>query len=233
MAKLHVTDKAQRMLTLLLGIRFPDVRAAVARVGYGPEQVREGWSLLMAAAGDRLDVPPGMSMPKDDGTLAALDDWENQWFPVIDATLKYNLPEHHATVFQGLTQTSGAELLVTLPKLLARIASLPADAKELLARRQVTEAELSRAAALITKLTTSTDAVPAEPVDPTEAQKALEEAETKMWRHYLEWSQIIRAQVKRPRYLQLMGFGTGTRKKSPTEPEAYDDERGTDDNLIP
>ena len=106
--------------------------------------------------------------------------------------------------------------MVTLPKLLARVAALSPEQKQLLAQRQVTEAQLARAAGLIAKVQESSDQ-PVEPVDPTIVANALAEAETRMWRHYLEWSQIIRAQVKRPRYLQLMGFGTGSRKAPEVE----------------
>ncbi|MFO0747570.1 MAG: hypothetical protein U1F43_18170 [Myxococcota bacterium] len=219
---LRLTDKAGTLLKLLMGLRHADVRRAVYKVGYTQEKIREGWQLLEAASGSRLDRPENVPTPKDDGAIAELDAWENDWYPVIEATLKFNFPKVHAVVFQGLVQTTGRELLVTVPKLLARLAAAPDDAKKLLAERKVTSEVLAKPQSIITHIQESADAPEVEPVDPDAVEKELLAAEDAMWSHYLEWSAIIRAQVKRPRYLQLMGLG-GTPKKAGDAPVATDD----------
>lgn len=219
---LRLTDKASALLKLLLALRFPDVRRAATAAGYDAAKSREGWNLLQAASGSRLDLPEPTPGPKDDGAVSALDDWENQWYPVIEATLKFNFPAVHATVFLGIVQTSGRELLVTVPKLLERLAQTSPEVKTLLAERKVTEAVLAQAAGLVARIREGSDEAPAEPVDPDAAKRALEVAETAMWDHYLEWSAILRAQVKRPRYLVLMGLSEG--RKAPADTSTTTDD---------
>ncbi len=217
MAKLRLSDKTQRVLTLLMAMRSTDVRRAAAAAGFDGVQIDKGWELLRAAAGGRLDAPAAIPV-RDDGALARLDDWENEWYPVISATLQYNFPAVHAAVFQALAQTEGAELMVSIPTLLGRLAAVPDEAKALLAKRGVTAEELAKPAALVAHIQAA-EAVVAPPVDSAALEAALEAAEDAMWNHYLEWSQILRAKVKRPAHLARMGFASGLRKPREDAPD--------------
>lgn len=213
-ARLLLSDKTQRALALLLGMRFPDVRRAARAAGFDDAEIRKGWALLKAISGFELDVPAG-APTADDGALAELDTWENVNYPVISATLFYNFPAQHEVVFKGLVQTTGSELMVTIPKLLERLAALPDDAKAMLALRGVTADELKKPAALVQRVMDAAAVIPPDPADAAAHEKALAEAEKAMWNHYLEWSQILRAKIKRPSHLKRMGFASGVRQPKP------------------
>src|SRR5690606_27740058 len=141
-----------------------------------------GWDLLRVAGGSRLRVP--VVVPFKSDVYDRLDDLENLWFPICQASLERSYPEVHGVIFLNLRQTSGLEVSLSMGTFVERIRTLEAskkkadkDARALLERRGLTEAVLSHVEALLQELQTKPDAPP--PVQPSPAE--IEKAEAAMW----------------------------------------------------
>jgi hypothetical protein len=105
MAKERIGDKAERVLKLLLGLRNKKVASALASRGFGKDDLEEGLALLRGVTDVSLAVlPPSSPNP---AVIEQIDRWENEWFPVANATLLRHHPEIHARVFLNLSQTEG------------------------------------------------------------------------------------------------------------------------------
>ncbi len=118
MAKLTIGDKAQRVLVFLLGVRNRRVRRALASYGFTEAVLTDGWGRLQALTNNRLDfVGDGI----DPTLIGELDAWENQWFPIAEIVLRTNYPAVHQVVFRNLSQTSGAEVVISVSTLLNRL----------------------------------------------------------------------------------------------------------------
>ncbi len=205
MARLTIGQKANRVLKFLLGMRHRQVTGAMAVHGFGPEELDAGWQLLRELVGDRLafDRPDNSTAE----AIAELDAWENRWFPILRASLTRHFPEAAETIFFNLRQTEGPQVVVGVDTLLQRIRQAgEADDGDallaLLASRGLTEKEMRRAAALVTRLAGYTQ--PEESVD--DVSDAVREAEDRLWAWYREWSTIARSVVTDRRLLRAMGF---------------------------
>ena len=223
MAKKRIGDKAERVLKLLLGLRNRKVASSLAARGFGKDDLQEGLALLRAVTDVSLDaLPPASSDP---AIVQQIDRWENEWFPVANATLLRRHPEIHARVFLNLSQTEGAAVVVSVSTFLERIAELPRaesgygqagkDARKLLARRGLTPKVIDEAKALLEQVATI-EAEPAELPDLEEERTRLAEAEDAMWAWYLEWAEIARTAIKDRALLRRLGFlaSTPSRRRS-------------------
>ena len=115
---IRMRTKAQRALQLLLGLRHAQVAAALADYGFTDEDLQEGWELLQAFGRVRVDT----AVPSADlETVRALDEWENQWFPLVDAALLRRFPAAHAALFLNLHQTAGPEVALLVHLFVDRI----------------------------------------------------------------------------------------------------------------
>ncbi|MCX4239030.1 hypothetical protein, partial [Paraliomyxa miuraensis] len=112
MAKKRIGDKAERVLKLLLGLRNKKIASALASRGFGKEDLEEGLSLLRGVTDVSLAVLPPRS--PNPAVIEQLDRWENEWFPVANATLLRHYPEIHARVFLNLSQTAGAAVVISV-----------------------------------------------------------------------------------------------------------------------
>jgi hypothetical protein len=202
MARLTTTQKAHRVLDLLMGLRHP--RAAGILHGYGLDDAELGLGhrLLEGLATARHHYV-------DDGAgsrelIAAADAWENKWFPIVDVVLATHAPEAHARVLGKIRQTSGAEVLITVGIFVERILAEPAEVRDRLATRGVTAAVLAEGRAFYDALKT----LPPTPTEDPEAAQAA--AERALWAWYLEWSTIARRVVTDLGALRAMGFRSTT-----------------------
>ncbi len=209
MAKLTIGQKAERVLKLLMGLRNPRVAEALRQYGFQDKDLEEGWQRLKALTDNRLSVRAPTK--QDPSLLAQLDAWENRWFPVAQASLRGRFPEAHAYLFLNLTQTAGAEVILSVSTFLQRLNRLASEpalkaegaaARELLLTRGLNAAAIQAASALLEQLGTLAPAAPAVVPDP--AQQA--EAEASMWSWYLEWGEIARVAVSERRLLKELGF---------------------------
>jgi hypothetical protein len=230
---LALDDKIERVTRFLISFGNRQVMAQMRPQGFSPQQLSEGWALAQKAAEPWLEKAPIVSDTNAAReALGHLDDWENRHLPVIEATLRVRYPAIYARVVEGLSQTSGPSLLLTVPRLLANLRTLQAagddvsqQAWQLLGQRGITPDVIEQAALLI-KQASAADTSP-EPIsqDEIERQRVEREANVqRMWDWYIEWSAIARARIKDGNVLRRMGFGRGGRPKSqPTEEDLPSD----------
>lgn len=227
MALLTRGQKLVRVLKFFMGLRNPRIAEALASRGFGEKQRNEGWVLFGNLVQLRLGAPAATAV--DPTTLAKLDEWENQWFPIIEATLRRNFPALCDKVFLNLTQAEGTAVIVTVSTMLDRVCkmtdgSYAADgpaARDLLTERGFTPAVVGEGAALLDRLK---GVATTEPPNLDEIQEQDQKAEDDLWGWYLEWSQIARAVIKKRPLLRQLGFLTASGKlvadDEPAEGEA-------------
>ena len=213
----RIAEKVQRAFEFLMGMGDPRARRAIAGHGFTDADLDDGWARLMALS--KVPVLIGESPAAE--ALAALDAWENRWFPIIDAVLRPTHAAAHELVFRNLRQTEGAQVLVSVQLMLDRLDTIArpksegglAEAGEQArahhARRGVTGEVLDQARALLARVPQSRP--DDDPIADPEARAA---AEAHLWAWYLEWSGIARAVIKDRRILNALGFRGRGRKKS-------------------
>jgi hypothetical protein len=107
--------------------RVPEVRAALERgAGYSEQDHALGWSLLLIALGyirKGTAATPGEPVSQQ-AALIELDEWDGVNFERARATLKFNFPEQHDYLFQGLTAATGADAIGTVQTFVERVAAL-------------------------------------------------------------------------------------------------------------
>jgi len=211
MARVTTGQKAQRVIRFLMGLRRPRVAGALSSYGFTQETLDEGWTLLRALVGEKMATPAPPARP-DPALLERLDDWENKWFVIAEATLRRHHPEVADAVFLNLSRTSGPELAVSVATFLDRVAALESgtereqQAHALLLRRGLTPAIIARAQEYIDAIGAVSSEAP-----PVIDEAAIAAAEEEMWRWYLEWSSISRIAIRDGRMLRTLGFGTSGR----------------------
>ncbi|MBZ0117299.1 MAG: hypothetical protein K8H88_09905 [Sandaracinaceae bacterium] len=217
MARMTLGQKAQRVLTLLLGLRSPRVAMVLRAFGFDEAELDRGWALLSRLTANRLSALPQMTDPR---LVRELDAWENKWFPIAEVVLRTNHPSIAEEVFRNLSQTSGPEVVVGVATFVQRVSALEerggeaARARELLERRGLTEEILGEARGLLQQIN---DLAPADEEQVAPEEGEADEAETAMWNWYLEWSGIARVAIQDRRLLRSLGFLRSTRSGNDTE----------------
>lgn len=208
--RLSIGDKAQRVLVVLMAIRNPKVFKILEAHGFTKAELDQGWRLLRAVSDVKLkavDSAPAL----DPLELRRLDDWENKWFVIIQATLARHYPKLRDAVFANLSQTQGPDLVLSVGTLLKRLKEMERDAegkaaRKLLETRGVTKVVLADGQEMVDKLSTIA-VVPDEGPEDDEALDAAEaEAVDALWAWYLEWSEIARSAIQSRSLLRKMGF---------------------------
>lgn len=236
---LELNTKIKRTVTFLIAFGDRRVMNAMLRTGFTADDLAMGWKLAQTAATPWLEEAPVVDdTPKSRAALEKIDDFENEFLPVVEATLVRRFPEIHRKVIGGLSQTSGPALLLSVPKLVANIRALDRasdaesrEARALLEKRGLTEAALAEVDAQLAQAS-APDMTPA-PITDDELEQKREARESnveRMWAWYLEWSAIARARIKDGRVLYRLGFGRPGRPSAadrddepsndPTEPSA-------------
>ena len=212
MAELSIGEKAERVLKFALGARQPRVVRALSPYGFTEEELQEGWTLLSQLTDNKLDV---VSSVIDQRLVGELDAWENHWFAIIEIVLRNNFPNVHAVVFRNLSQTEGAEVIISVSTLLDRLDAIvkPRDegglgdegraARARLERRGVTTDVVGVARDILAQIGSFEPMPEGEGEEPVET---VEDAEKRLWSWYLEWSVIARAAIRDRRLLRSLGF---------------------------
>jgi hypothetical protein len=174
-------QKVDRVVRFLMGASESRIAASLVRHGFSQKELDEGWRLLRAVAGERLNMAP--LPPKDPEALDGLDAWENKWYPIVEATLAHRYPAVRDRVFLNLSQTEGPELVISVGTLLSRLQAMKESAeqrpaRELLAERGLTDAVIAEASQYLARLGAVREA-PA--VDLEALRAAQEKAEGAMW----------------------------------------------------
>lgn len=198
MGKLMIGQKASRVIEFLVGLRHRRIAGILSTVGFGRDDLKEGWDLARALTDGRLNATP---LNVDPDLILELDDWENYWFPIANATLRSRFPDDHATLFKNLTQTEGVAVVTSVGTFVSRLDSLSDPAKKRLKKRGLSDEVIAKANEILKTL-----GQPEEP-DSGDLDSAEDEARmTALWNWYLEWSEIARATIDSPKLLRLMGF---------------------------
>ena len=92
-------DRTTRVLRFLFGLHDPRVVAELAGYGFTEADRDEGWSLL-------------------------IDGWENEWFPIAEASLRRKFPTVYKLFFQNLRQVEGKEAVMSVTVFLKRFDEL-------------------------------------------------------------------------------------------------------------
>ena len=212
MARLTIGQKAARVLKLLMGLRHRRAAGAIIQHGFDQKQLEQGWKLLRAVVGDRLDVsaPP----PADPRALEQIDLFENKWFPIASASLKHRFASVHERLFRNLSQTEGPEVVISVGTFLDRLESLDKTedgrpdaegekARKLLVERGLQPRVIAAARGLLDEIGTIEESAP---MDLEERARLEEQAENELWAWYLEWSTIARTAISDRRLLRSLGF---------------------------
>jgi hypothetical protein len=208
MARLSIGQRAQRVTAFLVSLRHERITRALRRHGFREKDRLEGHRLLRALTDGVLAEEEVSPSAPDASLLHRLDEWENQWYPIIEASLRYRFPEAHAFLFRNLRQTAGPELIVGLGTLLSRLDELASEAprgkeaRALLVERGLTDRVLDIARAALSEVDEDPPVVTTHGI----SDEALKEREDAMWHWYLEWSTIARQSITDRRLLRALGF---------------------------
>lgn len=234
MARITEGQKAQRVLTFLMGLRLIKAISALVRFGFTKKDHEEGWRLLenLSKIGDGITV---LDETNPD-LVTKIDQFENLWFPIVDASLKRRFPEIREKFFHELKQTEGSAVILSVKTFVRRFDALGSPdekgnqpskdhikAKELLIARGLKTEVMDE---IRSQLKQATQAETPETVEPTEdIAAARAEAEEAMWAWYLEWSAIARQGITDRRVLRSLGFlkSSKSRTKSADSIEDPDD----------
>jgi hypothetical protein len=221
MAKTTISQKAQRVVKFLVGLRHPRVASHLVGHGFTEADFREGFQLLTALVHIQLAPAPATEDPK---LIKRLEAFEKRWFGIARAALGRHHPELARAFFANLGPLEGAQVAVSVATFVERLEALSkagspfgadaAEARSLLARRGLSDARLAEGRALLEEMSTLRVA-PIREV-PAAEQKAAEDA---LWRWYREWSQIARAAISDRRVLRSLGFLNAKRKAGPEDEE--------------
>jgi hypothetical protein len=230
MSKLTSSQKAERVLRLLLGIRDVRVSQALAGRGFCSEDLEQGWSKLRSLARGRLDALSSTPTGIEPSVLADLDRWQSRWFPVAEVILTRYHPELGRHVLLGLSPAEGPGIVSTLDTLVERLTTLFATTDEesraavrRLVGRGLTERELSQARAWVTAARTTQVPATVEAQSPGVHEEEHRRAERELWDWYLTWSRVARETITERSLLRSLGLGTRTKTGShPTEDDSFE-----------
>lgn len=216
----------ERVLTFLLALgTVLAIRRALERVGYTQKDHQQGWDLLHAASGYSAPKPIGIEVDARVRDAAVeLDNWDEDGFRVVRASLSRLHPDQAAFVLEGLEASQGPAAVLGVKTLLDRLDTLEDGASrkatrkqdhaalETLATRGITRAERKRLRALVETAESSPD-LGDDPVaahTETDAKHLADLVALRVW--FEDWSEMAKTAVKRRDYLIRMGFA---KRKSP------------------
>jgi len=222
----------ERALTFLRAVgTSPVIRTIMAAHGYTQQEHDLGWKLLQQVSGYTPPAPgpaSGLGLDADPAVrdaIARLDEWDEPNFEWIEAALKRAFPQVAEFVFNNLKPGEGAEAVVSVATLLARLEALD-SAKEREATRKQDHAALKllEARGLTKKVRESlaADVATAKKgtqatvvLDPSAKDEQAEEqhqtAQADLYAWYKDWTATARTHITRRDY--LIRLGLANRKK--------------------
>ncbi len=204
MPKMTLGQKAQRLLTFLMGVRHADIAHTLAKHGFNQQELDQGWRLLRKVAGERLNATPHSSSRPED--IALLQHWSATWFPIAKAALIHHYPNANVVLFRNIQRSQGFEVVFAVETFLERLALLPENVRGLLQRRGLDDTTTQDARDLLLRISqVKSSQLSSCPRD--------KNAERAMWAFYKEWSSIARAVIANKTHLRTLGFQPRTRRK--------------------
>jgi hypothetical protein len=214
MARQTLTEKTERCVRLLLGLRHRDVQEALLKHGFTHEVMHRGWRLVAELGLARTLLTPVTPTNPARDPLPELEELQDAWFLVTRATLKAQYPSIAAAFFSGLTRQRGALVALSTATFFSRLRELAegaapygADgpgARELLLQRGLTPAVEEEAQEALA-LWHSIEEGQADDQEPLAAEEA---ALTQLWAFYLEWSGIAQATLTNASHLRWLGLAS-------------------------
>jgi hypothetical protein len=236
---MSIGEKAERVLRFIMGVRHPEVAEVLAAHGLTDAALDEGWRLLRDLAENRVPTRRGQPARSPE-IVAALDQWENRWLPIAEASLARHAPEVGRWLFENLSRQSGPEVILSVHLFTTRVRQLEQGvdtlgdaatrARALLAARGLTEDEMAFAEGQLARFGSIATQPSITPEAPTrDDQQAAEDA---MWGWYLEWSAVARAVIRDGNLLRVLGFNANRRRATATG-QADDDASARDEAPTP
>jgi hypothetical protein len=220
MSRITYGQKVHTALSLLMGLRDPGISAALPPHGLTEAVLQDGWDRLRTVT--HLPRPVELSASPD--IVKQLDGLENRWFPMARYTLQFRYPELGRSLFDGLSQASGAAVLISADLFVSRVEQLAAgeepfgeqgpEAREALRERGLTDEVLGQMRSLVAKAQTFKAPAVRMP-DPTERQAAVDH----LWAWYREWAGVARIALKNRTHLRMLGLRKPRRAASAVDAE--------------
>ncbi|MBI5479508.1 MAG: hypothetical protein HY906_11660 [Deltaproteobacteria bacterium] len=224
MARLDLWHKLQRMLRFLCALNDPRIFTLMMLRGFTNATRKKGWDLFLKAGGQLVDMeppPPSSGQPAE--LLKLVDDYENEWYDVIEAALEGNYPTVCKEVFKNLHKSSDERVVLTVETLLNRVDVIEKQGEplkpvlDLLTERGFTKPVRQKGRELIGSLRDGHVPLLATPDPAAEAERA--RAEDEMWSFYREWAKTARTIVRRKDLRIKMGISTATREVADEDEE--------------
>lgn len=221
MSKVDFHEKVNRTIRLLLGLRHPEVRQALAPYHLTSEEIAKGWELVKEVGMART-VVQGEAKEVNLATaraMAELDAFQKLWFPIARVVLQAGFPAIGRAFFSGLRQDRGAAVPFVVFSFLDRLGALekgdpiygpdgPEARAHLAARGLTKEVEAKAASAL-----EFWGEVHGEADDTDGALRAEEAASAKLWSFYLEWSAVAAKVITNRAHLRWLGLASRARTR--------------------
>lgn len=226
MARLGPTERAERVVRLLFGLRHPRIAEALASRGFDDADIEEGWRLLRAAT--RTHMPAASEHGDELTAQRYLAAWCKEWLPMIALTLRRRHPQALARLEDLLAAAAegpaqarsevAMEWLTQLRDPASDLAKASPGALQVLAKRGLSPAILAQVDGARSVLSGQR---PGKDQPPTSDE--LTAADEELWAYYVEWSHAARMVVKDRRLLRKLGFlrssgGGSSGDDGPVEP---------------
>jgi hypothetical protein len=212
----QLTDKASRTVRLLFGMRNPVIAKALERYGFTEDVIHEGWRVLREASPNG-PTPMGRPANVNDATITMLEDWQSEWFPVINLALERHHPAVADQLFAGLQRGAGPMAALSVSTLITRLDQMSAGqggyeaagvaARRTLEARGVTTGVIDEAKALLAEV----EHIAEHPTVATKPGAEAEAAEEALFAWYREWSGIARVAIRSRGILRQLGL-VGSRR---------------------
>lgn len=217
-----------RALTFLKAIgTSAAIHGAMVARGYSREHHLQGWALLHSVSGYQDSALPVEDRSVSDA-IKQLDDWDEDGFQVIAASLRYRYPEQAAFLLTGLAPSTGAAAVLGVKQLLDRLDALESSpdrasskqkdqaALAVLSQRGIGKADRERLRQWIDLAEGAPDvSLPdAEAIARSEAKYLKGLLALRAW--FEEWAGIARVAIKRRDH--LIRLGLAKRRVQTSEP---------------
>jgi len=230
MSRVHTNQKFLKMIKLLRSMKTPHISRLMALRGFRSADYDMGWDLLRKAVGPDLAEPGPLSLftGSSKELIENIDQWENVYFDIADATLRHQYPALHERLFLNLTKSSGAQVILNVETFLRRLGEFEQEGGEeidaamaLMDQRGLTRSRRDDAQVQVGEAT-SLELTEPPPVSNNEQEERLQ-SEEDMWKWFKDWAQIARTIVKDKRIRIYMGISARASSSDDDEPEVTDD----------
>jgi hypothetical protein len=206
-----MNQKAAKTITLLIGMRRPEIAELLIPRGLTNEVIQDGWQLFNRATELRMNVMAQPMTGASPNLVKELDTFENRYLALTKAVLARHYPAESDLLFNGLGRAEGRAVTYTVDFFLRRLDAMdkgeaPFEARgpevrAFLRTRGLSDAIVAEGTSLVTAL----QSIGTREAPSTSAQELLA-AEEAMWGFYREWAVVARLTIKDGRLLRQLGF---------------------------